>query len=237
MNHDLQLDDDQMARRPLILNVPGLNNSGPAHWQSLWEQQCSDFRRAELGMWDNPHRNTWVNQLNLAIHRAARPTILVAHSLGCLAVAWWAALEQPDYGNPVIGALLVAPPDVDREGIDARLARFSSCPRENLPFPSILVASENDPFCSIDAARQLADDWGAGFENVGRLGHLNADSGLGDWQAGKELLARLVERRAGASGRRMGIGRNSSYDPNNRVVPFRRAGTPLSYPLGSTGDP
>jgi hypothetical protein len=80
---------------PLILTVPGLNNSGPEHWQSVWERQRPDCRRVDLGMWDKPHRNTWVNQLNLAIRQADRPVILAAHSLGCLAVAWWAQLEQP----------------------------------------------------------------------------------------------------------------------------------------------
>src|SRR5262245_5536541 len=78
---------------PLVLTVPGLNNSGPAHWQTLWEQRLSDCRRVELGMWDKPHRNTWVNKLNLAIRTADRPVVLAAHSLGCIAVAWWAHFE------------------------------------------------------------------------------------------------------------------------------------------------
>ena len=93
-------------RDPLTLLVPGLHDSGPGHWQTLWETSRPDARRVELGMWDDPHRNTWVNQLNLAIHRANRPVVLVAHSLGCLAVAWWAEYEQPAHGVPVIGALL-----------------------------------------------------------------------------------------------------------------------------------
>lgn len=200
MAHYLELDIDRLREDPLILIVPGIHNSNPQHWQSRWEQQCSDCRRVDLGMWDDPHRNTWVNKLNLAIHRADRPVILVAHSLGCLAVAWWAEFERPLYGNPVVGALLVAPPDVDRPGTDPRLARFGSCPREPLPFPSFLAASQDDRLCSLRTAQLLARDWGSRFAFAGAIGHINADSGVGDWHFGKTLLAQLLRE----SGRNYG---------------------------------
>src|SRR3546814_7469177 len=82
---------------PLVLAVPGLNNSGPGHWQTIWETTRNDCERVDLGMWDRPHRNTWVNKLNAAIRQADRPVILVAHSLGCIAVAWWAALRSEEH--------------------------------------------------------------------------------------------------------------------------------------------
>ncbi len=192
MVHYLALDEVRLAGNPLILMVPGLDNSGAGHWQTLWEAQCSECRRVDLGMWNDPHRNTWVNKLNLAIHRAERPIILVAHSLGCLAVSWWAQFEQPSEGNPVVGALLVAPPEVDRPGIDPRLARFRSGARSALPFRSILAASEDDGLCGLDAAAELASEWGSRFVNAGAVGHINARSGLGDWAVGKSLLAELL---------------------------------------------
>lgn len=183
-------------QEPLVLTVPGFRNSGPEHWQTLWEHKRGDCRRAELGLWDAPHRNTWVNQLNLAIRRADRPVVLAAHSLGCLAVAWWAEFERPDYGVPVVGALLVAAPDVDRPGRDPRLAHFGAAPRQPLPFPSVLVASRDDPCCKFDAALALARGWGSQFVDAGPAGHLNADSGLGDWAFGERLLERLLHDRA-----------------------------------------
>ena len=183
---------------PLLLLIPGLHDSGPGHWQSEWERSLPNASRVELGMWDDPHRNTWVNQLNLAIHRAAhgagRPVVLVAHSLGCITVAWWAEYEQPGPECGVVGALLVAPPDVDRPGLDPRLARFSACPRRELPFPSILAASQNDPFCSSRSAIALARDWGSRFADMGELGHINARSGLGMWPAGQRLISQLLTR-------------------------------------------
>ena len=178
--------------RPLVQTVQGLGNSGPDHWQSRWEREREDCQRVDLGDWEKPHRNTWVNKLNLAIIRADRPVVLVAHSLGCLTVAWWAKFEQPDPAGPVIGAQLVAPPEVDFFPLDERLGKFAPTPEEPLPFPSILVASRNDPFIGGRAARRLARSWGSWFADAGDAGHINADSGLGDWQFGKFLLGRLL---------------------------------------------
>lgn len=188
------------SRTPLILTVPGLNNSGPDHWQTLWERQRSDCRRVELGMWDGPHRNTWVNQLNLAIQQAGRPVMLAAHSLGCLAVAWWAQLERPGPDSNVLGALLVAPPDVDRAPLDDRLTPFAPTPSDPLPFRSILVASQNDPYIGYRKARRLARSWGSNFADAGQVGHINAESGLGDWPFGQFLLQQLLCRLVQAHG-------------------------------------
>ena len=179
-------------REPLVLLVPGLENSGPNHWQSIWERQRDDCERVDLGMWDRPHRNTWVNRLNLAIRAADRPVVLVAHSLGCLAVAWWAQLERPAADSRVIGALLVAPPDVDFAPLDERLAAFAPTPSQPLPFPSILVGSHNDPYLGYRGARRLARAWGSRFADAGSIGHINAASEIGDWPFGQFLLEQLL---------------------------------------------
>jgi uncharacterized protein len=188
------LEPQPRAAEPLVLTVPGLFGSGPAHWQSIWERERRDCRRVELGMWDNPHRNTWVNQLNLAIERADRPVVLAAHSLGCLVVAWWARYEQPRSADPVIGALLVAPPEVEQAPIDPRLGKFAPLPEEPLPFPTIFVASRNDPFMAFQRSVRLARDWGSWLVDAGHAGHLNAESGLGDWSFGQTLLGSLMKR-------------------------------------------
>jgi predicted alpha/beta hydrolase family esterase len=185
---------------PLVLLVPGLENSGAGHWQTLWERDDANCRRVELGQWDKPHRNTWVNQLNLAIHRAAgpnskRPVVLAAHSLGCHVVSWWAKLEQPEYGSPVIGALLVAPPEVDFFPLDERVSVFAPTPHDPLPFSSLLVASRNDPWMSYRNSQQLARSWGSELVDAGENGHLNAEADLGHWPEGRRMLARLLERR------------------------------------------
>lgn len=182
------------ALEPLILTVPGLNNSGPAHWQTRWEQQHGNCHRVELGMWGRPHRNTWVNKLNLAIREADRPVVLVAHSLGCLAVAWWAHFEGREAADRVAGALLVAPPEVDFFPLDPRLESFAPTPLHSLPFPAILVGSRNDPYMGFRTAQRLARTWGARFADAGASGHINADSDLGDWEFGQFLLGQLLKR-------------------------------------------
>ena len=193
---------------PLVLIVPGLNDSGPDHWQTRWQRELPHAERVELGMWDDPHRNTWVNQLNLAIHRAGRPVILVAHSLGCHAVAWWSALERPTDGK-VVGALLVAPPKVEGLTADSRLDSFAPLVRERLRFPSLLAASRDDPYVSFEEAKKTARLWGSRLVDAGWLGHINVAAGVGSWPFGEFLLERLIaslrwpplEREMGQAGR------------------------------------
>ena len=180
---------DRSHDAPLILLVPGHADRGPADWMHAWESERADCHRVELGMWDDPHRNTWVNKLNLALHHAAvhhanRPVVLIAEDIGCLAVAWWAEYERPSFAEPVIGTIFVSPPDIDRPGSDPRLARFGSCPRQSLPFPSYLVANRGDPAEKQLTARQLASDWGSGFSE--------ASFEAGNWPFDQRLLNRLV---------------------------------------------
>lgn len=180
------------GRRPLILTVPGLGGSGPAHWQSVWEQSRGDTAQIDLGMWDSPRRNAWVTKLDQAIRAAQAPVILAAHSLGCLSVAWWAELAGQPWGWPVAGALLVAPPDVDRADACGEIRGFAPSPRTQLPFPSILVASEDDPYATPQRSFDMARDWGSHFVNIGEHGHINAASDLGHWHEGQALLDRLI---------------------------------------------
>ena len=178
---------------PPILNVPGLGNSGPDHWQSRWEARYPWFRRVELGLWDNPDRNLWVERLDAEIRRAGQPVILVAHSLGCVAVAWWAAMNGSAYRDPVAGALLVAPADPDHALAPGAVAGFAPLPRLPLPFPSIVVASRDDPYMRFERATEAARHWGSHLVDVGEQGHINARSGIGDWPLGLRLVDRLQD--------------------------------------------
>ncbi len=121
--------------------------------------------------------------------------VLIAHSLGCLAVAWWATLADRDLQKKIAGALLVAPPDV--ESIDAKpvIQRFAPAPRIVFSFPAILIASSDDPYATLDRSRLIARRWGAEFHDAGPLGHINADSQLGDWPEGQSVLDRLLSQK------------------------------------------
>ena len=184
---------DHYSTAPTILTVPGLGNSGPTHWQTLWERTRDDTVRVDLGMWDTPHRNAWVTKLDQAVRGAQAPVVLVGHSLGCLAIAWWATLSPQPYGWPVAGALLVAPADVDRHDGPPELAGFAPAPATLLPFPSIVVASRDDPWIRYERAQALANAWGSHLVDAGSAGHINAASGVGDWAEGQALLIELID--------------------------------------------
>ena len=177
--------------KPLILLIPD-RDDGADDWMAIWERDNANTRRIELGMWDNPHRNTWVNKINLAIERAGRPVALVARGLACVAVAWWAEYEKPAYGNPVSFALLVMPPDVSRPGADPRLARFTSCPRQPLPFRSLLAAGSRRPNVEQESLRMLARDWDSTFIADSFLGAGGLVDGPRDWPSGRGLLGHLL---------------------------------------------
>jgi hypothetical protein len=177
-----------------VLLVPGINNSGPRHWQSHWEG-LSLFRRVALGDWSAPERDLWVEALDRAVRECARPLVLAAHSLGCLAVAWWAKTAWSEaFREKMLGALLVAPPDAERPGIDSHIGRFAPVPDSRLPFPSILVASRNDPHALFERSERFARSWGSVLIDLGRAGHINADSPVGEWSEGLRLVASISGR-------------------------------------------
>jgi uncharacterized protein len=170
-----------------VLILPGIGGSGPAHWQSLWEAAEPSFRRAEMPDWDRPELDVWLSALNEAVEVAPGPVVIAAHSLGCLAVAHFAAR-----GGRVKAALLVAVPDPDGPAFPAEARSFAPVPLGLLGFPSRIVTSENDPYGGVDFAARCAGAWGSELTNVGRAGHINAQSELADWPAGRKLLASLL---------------------------------------------
>lgn len=175
-----------------VLVLPGWQNSGPRHWQTLWEQQNPIVLRVQQRDWERPHRSWWLERITEDVKQAPAPIVFAAHSLGCIALAYWCQ-TSPDLVSKVKGALLVAPADVDRKDTPEQIKDFYPVPTHLLPFPSILVASNNDPFLTPERAREIARTWGSRFVDIGAAGHVNGDSGLGDWPEGKRLLRLLIE--------------------------------------------
>lgn len=169
--------------------MPGLGGSGEKHWQSFWTKSFSNATRLEQENWDEPELDKWREQLNTTLLKLDSPVILVAHSLAVSLVAHWAV--KYDYPN-IKGALLVAPADVDSPAHTPDSVRgFSPIPIKKLPFPSIVITSENDPYVAVQRAGYFAAQWGSEFINIGLNGHINSDSNLGLWQEGQLILKRL----------------------------------------------
>lgn len=178
--------------RPIYL-LPGWQDSGPGHWQTLWETLHGDQRVVQSD-WDRPLRGDWMARLDEVLINDARldttPALLAAHSLGCLLVAAWAAHSR--HTARVAGALLVAPPDTERADMPAVLRPWAPIHRQPLPFPSLAVISQDDPYGDAAKMAPIARGWGAQVHEAGPRGHLNADSGLGDWPQGRAWLMSLA---------------------------------------------
>ena len=174
-----------------VLLLPGWQNSDPGHWQSRWEA-LHGYERLQQHDWMRPLRGDWSARLQEAVVDAPVPVVLVAHSLGCILTAWWAA-HAPAAARKVRAALLVAPGDVEQPDLREQLPGWAPIARQRLPFPSVLVASRNDPYCRVERAQALAADWGARCIDLGACGHINSASGLGDWDAGHALLHTLMK--------------------------------------------
>ena len=179
---------DAMRFQPII--VPGWKDSGPGHWQTRWEQCVPHVQRVRQPDWENPDPAVWNATVAACVDAAACPVLLIAHSLGCLAAA---NLPVPLRAK-VAGALLVAPADVEQPGMPECLRAFAPVPAQSLPFQSVVVAGDNDPYCHLERARQFAAAWGSRLEVIPQGGHINADSGFGEWPQGLKLLSALRRR-------------------------------------------
>jgi uncharacterized protein len=172
-----------------ILIVPGYTNSGPNHWQTRWERKLSTARRVEQAEWSKPVREDWVARMIEEVNAAEKPVVIVAHSLGVAT----AIHALPHCTRQIAGAFLVAPPDVANPNIRPKhLMTFGPYPREPLAFPSVVIASRNDPFCAFEVAEDIAGAWGSLFIDAGEAGHLNADSGFGPWPEGSMTFAKFL---------------------------------------------
>lgn len=185
---------------PEILVLPGWSNSGPTHWQTLWEQANPDMERVLLGNWEKPLLADWLAVLDKRIRACSEPPVLLAHSLACVLVAQWAAQTNGRDGEGAAGrlvraAMLVAPADVDSPAHSPDDVRnFSPIPQRPFGFPALVVGSQDDPYMTGERARDLAGKWGADFIDAGAKGHINAESGLGDWPEGLAWLRDLMSR-------------------------------------------
>jgi len=176
----------------VYLTVPGVTNSSPQHWQSLWEKEFPEkFSRIEQEEWDTPVCSDWTDYIELEVQmRKPENVVLVAHSLGCTAVAHWAG-QYAATAKGIKGAFLVAPSDCEAPTYNFDTKGFAPIPLIKLPFKSLVVASANDEYVSLGRAKQFAEAWGSEFVDVGEKGHINAGAGFGEWNEGLELLKRL----------------------------------------------
>jgi predicted alpha/beta hydrolase family esterase len=176
-----------IAMKSMVFTIPGLYNSGPRHWQTRWEENHGLIRINQQD-WETPACADWINAIDQAIapHDPGN-VILVAHSLGCCSVAHWSGR----FSKRIKGALLVAPSDVEGPNYPPGTRGFIPMPLIALPFPTIVIASTDDPYVDLERSKYFARHWQSQWVNAGALGHINAASGLDDWERGFEYLKKL----------------------------------------------
>ena len=168
-----------------IVIIPGWRDSPPGHWQSLWAEQLPGAVRVQQDDWVSPSRSAWVASIAQTILAQRDPVVIAAHSLGSIA----AAHLPPEVTARVAGALLVAPADPERRAV---LADFAPVPYQRLPYKSIIVASNTDPYCPVRTAGAYARAWGSEFVRLQDAGHINLEAGFGAWPLGLALLQSLI---------------------------------------------
>jgi uncharacterized protein len=172
-----------------ILTVPGIGNSGPHHWQTLWEQTHAGVTRVQQHDWERPRCGDWVAAIDAAVAACAEPPVIVAHSLGCLALLHWGAVS-----SAAAVLVLVAVPDPGGPSFPPAAEGFQPLPRTARGRRVLVVTSRDDPYADEAWAAALAADLGADRWDLGAAGHVNADSGLGAWPAGWARVQACVGR-------------------------------------------
>lgn len=172
-----------------VFTVPGLYNSGPQHWQTHWENEYG-FTCIEQKEWETPVCSDWLQTIDATVSPfPSHEVILVGHSLACCTIVRWAE----KYQSIIKGALLVGPSDVEAPSYPSGTTGFSPMPTYKLPFPSIVIASSNDEYVTMERANYFADNWGSELINAGDLGHINSSSDLGNWPFGISQLQKLIQ--------------------------------------------
>jgi predicted alpha/beta hydrolase family esterase len=181
-----------------ILIVPGLRDHTDDHWQLLlatklmWSRPVRSVQPAGRHNLDLAAR---VQKIQDALASIEGRVTIVAHSAGVLMLAHWAQWHRR---ADIVGALLATPADLETpmpEGYPTLAALqkhgWLPVPRAQLPFPSIVAASSNDPLAALPRVEELAADWGSQLVRLGHVGHLNPAFGFGEWPQAEELIGRL----------------------------------------------
>ena len=179
-----------MSSLASVLILPGLFNSGPEHWQSLWCARYPEYHRLEQQDWETPRCADWVHTLDAAIRKLGGPLVLAGHSTACATVAHYAA-QHGDAEGRIAAALLVGPSDTEAKTYPSGPTGFSPMPLRNLPFRSVVVAGTDDPYVTLERAKLFAKAWGSRLITLANAGHINAASGYGPWPEGEAWLKEL----------------------------------------------
>ena len=190
---------EKIQTKATVLIIPGLRDHVTEHWQTILEACLVKVRSVPPVQTNKLNCAQRVAAIQAQLASIEGPVILVAHSAGVLMTVHWAAKHQ----HAIQGALLVTPPDLNirwpakyPSSDTLRLEGWDPLPNQILPFPSIVVASTNDPLASLAAVMDMAKTWGSQLVNLGEVGHLNPAAGFGPWPQAEQFIHQLDQGRA-----------------------------------------
>ncbi|MEG0340540.1 MAG: alpha/beta hydrolase [Acinetobacter sp.] len=185
---------EKILTKATVLIIPGLRDHVADHWQTLLQAKLENVRSVPPLETDKLNCEKRVAAIQAQLEQIEGPVILVAHSAGVLMTVHWAAKHQHD----IQGALLVTPPDLTKNwpanypsADTLRNEGWDPLPNQELPFPSIVVASTNDHLASLGAVEEMAKLWGSQLLNLGAVGHMNPAAGFGPWPQAEQLIQQL----------------------------------------------
>ena len=178
-----------------VLFVPGLRDHVEDHWQTHAARAFPGSVTVAPLTEDRLSRAARVAALDAALQAIAGEVVIAAHSAGCLMVAHWALAPS----RPIRAALLATPADVEHplppgypSYDDLSANGWLPIARRPLPFPTLVVASRNDPLARFERVEVMAHDWQAELHDAGEVGHLNPPAGYGPWEDGQGLIEQLL---------------------------------------------
>lgn len=175
-----------MRQKTLILH--GWGGSDSPHWQAwLAGEIAKDYGTVSFPLLDNAHfpsKNRWMKQVKSLLAQF-KPDVVVCHSLGC--TLWFHLCHEGEI-SPVEKLLLVAPPRLTCELETLKSFFPLEAPVSLFANEVMLVTSDNDPYMSRDEALKLQNSTGVEMKVLTNAGHINADSGYGEWPWVKEWV-------------------------------------------------
>ncbi|GGP42935.1 RBBP9/YdeN family alpha/beta hydrolase [Saccharothrix coeruleofusca] len=177
---------------PHVLLLHGLTGSGPTHWQNWLAGELArhgaQVDLPEFSSPDAPELDVWLAELrgHLAAAPPSSERVVAAHSLGSLLWLHHAAAD-PDPALRVDRVLLVAPPSPHFTG-EPLIADFLDCPLDPAAVRAAagdtrLVVGQDDPYCTLEQARELAAALRVELDVIAGGAHLNVAAGYGPWPA------------------------------------------------------
>lgn len=173
------------------------------NWYCRWADKLETAHILPL---DNDS-TSWTKQIiDYSNNQATKPLIFIAHSVTILAFL----MAVKSITKPIKGAFLVAPfehclqiePNLQTgahlyESSQLQQAESSQLMLADLGrlnFPSLVLNSSDNPYCSITSSEELATTLGSLFINCGEQGILDTTSGHGPWPEGLLVFSQFLAK-------------------------------------------